>query len=226
MESKILIVDDDTSLLYVLETLFKDERHDVTTCANGKDAIRMFTKQSFDLVITDIMMPGATGLDVLREVRKTSPDTLVILITGFASLETAIKAIREGAYDYIAKPFKLEEIKIVVRNAIEKITLTRENRKLLDELQGAYEQLHLVREMVQKDCEDEAGGNGKGAGDTRGKTLFASDALPYHVMADNLNHRTSFIMDLERISRLKNGGFISEKEFDQCKSRLFQSLKS
>jgi hypothetical protein len=79
--------------------------------------------------------------------------------------------------------------------------------------------------MLQNNYEHGAEDNGGGSEEIQRKTLFASDALPYHIMADNISHRASFIMDLERISRLKNGGFISDKEFDQCKSRLFQSLK-
>ncbi|OPX40971.1 MAG: hypothetical protein B1H13_04610 [Desulfobacteraceae bacterium 4484_190.3] len=112
MEFSILIVDDDTSLLSVLKNSFQEENYHVTVSSNGLDAIEKCRANSYDLIITDIMMPGATGLEVLSSAKKINPNTLVILITGFASLETAVKAIREGAYDYITKPFRLEEIRI------------------------------------------------------------------------------------------------------------------
>ena len=116
MKLNILIVDDDKTILSALKTVL-DRENNVTICNDGKKAIQLCRNKKFDLIITDLMMPGANGLEVLTESRKIDPDSLVILITGFASLETAVQAIREGAYDYITKPFKLEEIKIIVNNA-------------------------------------------------------------------------------------------------------------
>ncbi|MBW1802430.1 MAG: response regulator [Deltaproteobacteria bacterium] len=154
MNLNALIVDDDTKLLTILKSLLTEEKLDVTTSDNGLDAINKCTEQQFDLIISDLMMPGASGLEVLKEARKVSPATLVILVTGFASLETAIEAIREGAYDYITKPFKLDEIKIVVNNAKEKIYLVRENERLFRELQDAYQQLHMVKKIMGAHQED------------------------------------------------------------------------
>ena len=117
-----------------------DKENNVTVCNDGNKAIELCRNEKFDLIITDLMMPGASGLEVLTETRKIDPDSLVVLITGFASLETAVQAIREGAYDYITKPFKLEEIKIIVNNEREKISLIRENRKLIEDLPRAPSQ--------------------------------------------------------------------------------------
>src|SRR5512145_2649010 len=103
MKLKLLIVDDDRTLLSALKTVF-DQENNVTICNDGKKAIDLCKNEKFDLIITDLMMPGANGLQVLTETRKIDPDCLVVLITGFASLETAVQAIREGAYDYITKP--------------------------------------------------------------------------------------------------------------------------
>ena len=127
MKFEILIVDDDKTLLSALKTVLDHENH-VTICNDGNKAIELCKNEKFDLIITDLMMPGASGLEVLTESRKMDPDILVVLITGFASLETAVQAIREGAYDYITKPFKLDEIRIIVNNAREKIRLIRENK--------------------------------------------------------------------------------------------------
>ena len=221
---KILIVDDDTNLLSVLKNIFADEGYEVEVCSNGLEAIQRYQEQPFDLVITDIMMPGASGLDVLKSLRELSPTVLVILITGFASLETAIKAIRDGAYDYITKPFKLEEIKIVVKNAFDRVRLVRENHKLLHKLQEAYKQLDLVEKItqIQNDKDEKEADR---TGDVLGKTLIAGTMLPYHFMASDVNKRESFVLNLERVSRLREKGHISQGEFELCKARLFQSLK-
>jgi two-component system response regulator PilR (NtrC family) len=141
----ILLIDDDKRLLSTLKGLAVEEGLHVTTCRNGLDGIQKCREQKHDLVITDLMMPGASGLEVLREARKANPETLVVLMTGYKSLESAIQAIREGAYDYVAKPFMLEEIRILLHNVSERIHLARENERLLRELQEAYTQLQRVK---------------------------------------------------------------------------------
>ncbi len=145
---RTLIVDDDKRLLSVLKSLLSEEGHVVTTFIDGQEAIDACKNTPFDLVISDLMLPGASGIEVLKACRHSHPSTLVVLITGFASLETAIEAIREGAYDYITKPFKMEEMKIVVKNAAEQIRLIRENKRLIQELQDAYEQIRIVKKIM------------------------------------------------------------------------------
>jgi DNA-binding NtrC family response regulator len=224
MEFKILIVDDDTNLLSVLKNFFAEEGYAIATCSNGLEAIRKCGEQDYDLVITDIMMPGATGLDVLREVRKVEPQIMVVLITGFASLESAVKAIREGAYDYITKPFKLEEISIVVKNALDRIRLVRENQRLINELRKAYEQLRILKKIFGTEADVLSAGE-QPAGN-QGTTLIASNLVPFHFMTQHGSDRSNFISDLERMSQLRHQGFISEREFELCKLRLFQNLKT
>lgn len=225
MAFRILIVDDDEGLLSVLKHLFADEGIDVTTSNDGADGIGKCRTQPFDLVITDIMMPGATGLEVLEAVKKIDPDILVILITGYASLETAIQAIREGAYDYITKPFTLEEIKIAVRNALERVGLARENRLLVQELQEADEQLRLVREIMGSKVAASGVTDGQEQAPGEEKTLIAGSMLPIHLVSDAALRRTSLVLDLERISQLRERGHITEREFALCKTQLFQGLK-
>ncbi|MBW1766659.1 MAG: response regulator [Deltaproteobacteria bacterium] len=218
MKLKSLIVDDDKKLLSVLRRLLIEEKHEVTACHNGLNAIEKCRENRFDLVITDLMMPGAGGLEVLKETRKIYPDTLVILITGFASLETAVQAIREGAYDYITKPFKLEEIKIVVNNAREKIRLIRENKRLFQELQEAYNQLHMVKKIMgeEKRLNPEAENN---------KPFIAGSMLPYYYQGKKRDTNPHLLPDLERISALKERGLLSDEEFNLCKSKLFNPMK-
>jgi CheY-like chemotaxis protein len=221
MNYRLLIVDDDSNLLSVLERFFSDGANTVVTCSNGVEAIKKCKLEPFDLVITDIMMPGMNGLEVLREIRKIDPGILVILITGFASLETAIGAIREGAYDYITKPFRLEEIKIAVQNALDKIGLVRENQNLLHELQNAYEELRLAKSMTGS--KEKPGAESGECRNSEKKTFIADSMLPIHYLTNPRPY--SLISDLERISRLRDNGFISDREFELCKSRLLQPLK-
>ena len=211
---KLLIVDDDQDMLAVLEELFLQEGYHVETCPNGKEAISRCQAATFDIVVTDIIMPGASGLDVLQEVKKIRPETLVILITGFASLETAIKAIREGAYDYITKPFKVEQLKIAVRNAAEKVSLSRENRRLIQELKRAYEELRLVKKIITPELDNKRL--------KEGKTLITGD-LPDLAITSSIQPHGSLVEYLERLSLLKAKGLITQEEFELCKKKLFQN---
>ena len=224
MEFSILIVDDDTNLLSVLKTLFV-ESHAVTTCSDGSEAVEICKKRHFDVVLSDIIMPGASGLDVLKQVRKSDPNTIVILITGFASLETAIDAIREGAYDYITKPFKLEQLKNVVKNALERVQLSRENQRLLEELQEAHRQINLIKGIMGIEERLAGTSNEDPLPESGKKTLIGNDVIPYHLLQNESRRVSGLIEDLERIGELKNRGLISEKEFELCKLRLFDKLK-
>lgn len=217
MDLKILLVDDDKRLRSVLENLLTEENHEVIACPNGLEAIERCQHQKFDLAITDLKMPGAGGMEVLKKIRKIHPDTLVILITGYASLESAVQAIREGAYDYITKPFKLEQFKIVVNNAREKIRLIRDNQRLFDELQEAYRQLNMVKKiMLERQCQ---------GGDTEVQTpLIAGSLLPHCYIESTAGKDQPILTDLERIAALKDRGILSEAEFILCKSRLFKKI--
>ncbi|NLD35394.1 MAG: response regulator [Desulfatiglans sp.] len=217
MKLRLLIVDDDRTLLSALKTVF-DQENDVTVCNDGKKAIDLCRNEKFDLIITDLMMPGANGLEVLTETRKIDPDSLVVLITGFASLETAVQAIREGAYDYITKPFKLEEIKIIVNNAREKIRLIRENKKLIDDLKNAYEQLNMMKKLLEINSDKSE----ENIEDDR--PVIAGSMLPFYYSSTVSNGKTSILDNLERISDLKERGLLTGKEFELCKSKLFNSM--
>jgi CheY-like chemotaxis protein len=225
MAFHLLIVDDDPNMLSVLKDSFSEENYHVVTSSNGLDAIEKCQTQPYDLVISDIMMPGATGLEVLRAVKKINPDTLIILITGFASLETAVTAIRNGAYDYITKPFRLEEIKIVVKNALGNIRLLRENQRLVSELEEAYQQLHLVKRIMASGHSMDSDTSPSINGDITGKTIITGNALPHHLLENRTGGKRNLVSDLERLSRLKMQGMLSEREFELCKSRLFKERK-
>jgi DNA-binding response OmpR family regulator len=224
MKFSILIVDDDTNLLSVLKSLFA-ESLDVTTCSDGSEAIETCQRRHFDVILSDIMMPGASGLEVLKQARIRDPNTIVVLITGFASLETAIDAIREGAYDYITKPFKLEQLKNVVKNALERVQLIRENQRLLEELQEAYRQINLIKGIMGIEGRLSETLHDETVPESERKTLIGSETIPYHLLQSETRNVTGLIENLERVGELKDRGLISEKEFDLCKQRLLGNMK-
>ncbi|MFP3869449.1 MAG: sigma-54-dependent transcriptional regulator, partial [Syntrophobacteria bacterium] len=116
--ARILVVDDERSMREFLEIMLTNEGYEVTTAAGGVQAINLLEKQSCDLVITDIRMKQVDGLEVLKRCKELHPSTVVIMISAYASTSTAVEAMKWGAYDYLPKPFKVQEIKTVIRDAL------------------------------------------------------------------------------------------------------------
>lgn len=134
--TKILVVDDEQSMRDFLAIMLKKDGHEVVTAENGAAAVKAIQTEIFDLVITDVRMPGIDGIGVLKTVKDISADTVVLVITAFATAETAVEAMKLGAYDYITKPFKIDEIKLVIQKALEKRHLRTENVLLKREIKS------------------------------------------------------------------------------------------
>jgi DNA-binding NtrC family response regulator len=126
----ILLIDDEAIALANLTHVFEKEGYQVTACKDGESGLAEMQKQEFDLVLTDLRMPGIDGMDVLRHIRETTPEVPVIMITGHASLDSAVDAMKAGAYHYISKPFRLDEAREVVRGALNLGKIKRENSEL------------------------------------------------------------------------------------------------
>lgn len=116
---KILIVDDEARILLLLQSLLKANGYDVVTAKDGNSALDAVKSDTFDLVITDLRMSPMDGLELFKEIKKLQPDLPVILLTAYASVETAIEALKNGAFDYLSKPFKVDEMLDIVKRAIE-----------------------------------------------------------------------------------------------------------
>jgi DNA-binding NtrC family response regulator len=140
----VLVVDDDEVTCSLLEEVLSKEGYEVEKALNGGEAIARGMKKAYEVVLTDIRMAGVDGMEVLHSYRQKSPETIVIMMTAFGSIETAIGAIKEGAYDYVSKPFKLDEIKLTIRRALEQKRLTAENQLYRQELISKYKLENIV----------------------------------------------------------------------------------
>jgi two-component system, NtrC family, response regulator HydG len=140
----ILIVDDDHSNVESLSRVFQRENHEVLTAENGQQALDIVRRQRVHIVLTDLMMPGMNGVDLLRSVKAIAPESDVILMTAYGTVETAVQAMKEGAYDFVTKPFKRVEIVKCVRRALEKQTLVIENRALREELGRVRKERRII----------------------------------------------------------------------------------
>jgi two-component system response regulator PilR (NtrC family) len=137
-KGKLLIVEDEKSMREVLKILLEGEGHEVTTASDGFEGMSCIEKDIFDLVITDLKMPKVDGFEVLRKIKELSPGTIVIMITAFGNTETAIEAMKLGAYDYISKPFNIDEIRLTIRKALEKKMEADELSLLRQKIETAY----------------------------------------------------------------------------------------
>lgn len=142
--SQILVVDDERSMRELLEILLAKNGHEVHCAADGAQALEYLADNEYDVVVTDLRMPGIGGMEVLEASRKLWPDTQVIIMTAYSTTQTAIDAMKKGAYDYITKPFKVDEVAVVVEKAIEKRDLVLVNRRLRNQVSKAFSFENLV----------------------------------------------------------------------------------
>jgi two-component system response regulator PilR (NtrC family) len=154
----ILIVDDEEVLQDILTSLIRREGHTPLSATTGEAGLAMLEREEVDLVLLDLMLPGMRGMEVLREIRRRDTDQVVVVITAFSSIESAIEAMREGAFHYIPKPFKNEEVLLTIRKGLEQRRLTQENRSLKEQLRqrfafdniiGKSKPMQQVYELIQ-----------------------------------------------------------------------------
>jgi DNA-binding NtrC family response regulator len=143
-DARILIVDDEKIALKNLEHVMKKEGYKVVATQSGQNALKLLEEQSFEVVLTDLRMEKVDGMQILKRCHELYPDTEVIMITGFATLETAVETMKQGAFYYISKPFKLDEVRKVVKEAIEKVRLKNENRQLREQIENYQGKVKIV----------------------------------------------------------------------------------
>ena len=150
--NRILIVDDEQIALRNLEHIMKKEGYEVTSTQSGPNALKLLEEQYFDLVLSDLKMEKVDGNQILKRCKEVSPDTEVVMITGYASLQSAIQVMKKGAYDYVTKPFKLDEVRRVVREALEKVMLKKENHQLREQIEKFSGKVKFITQnpLIQK----------------------------------------------------------------------------
>jgi len=165
MKPKILVIDDDSSLRRVLEYNLQQEGYQVVTAASGEEGLDTFAKEHPALVVTDMKMPGMDGLQVLKTIKGKSPQTLVIVITAFGTVDLAVAAMKQGAYDYITKPFNRDELRLIVAKALQFTGMAAENQRLKSALSdradfrtivGSSPAMGKVFDVVRKVADSEA----------------------------------------------------------------------
>ena len=145
-QTRILIVDDETIVRESLGNWFREEGYSVDMAASAREALEMLTAQHWDIFLLDIRMPGMDGLELQRKIKENHPVSTIIIMTAYASVETAVEAMKQGAYDYIVKPFDPDDLERLVRNAIERNSLVSENIQLRNQI----DEVNLFHEVIGK----------------------------------------------------------------------------
>jgi len=152
-EPLILVVDDEIDAQRALIQALKREKYHVEGATSAPEALRKLTEKNYDLIITDIRMERVDGMELMRQVRSRWPNTLVIVMTAFASIDTAIRSIHEGAYDYLSKPYEVDDLRLTVRRALEQSRLVRENLELrqsiVEETDQGVEMIGMSPQMIE-----------------------------------------------------------------------------
>lgn len=133
--AKILVVDDETAIRLTFQEILGQDGHEVKAAASGQEAIELIASQAFDLAVVDLFLGDASGLEILAKLRQESPDTVVIILTAYASLETAVDALRQGAHDYLLKPCQIDDLRNSIQQGLLKLRQVRQRRNLLCQLE-------------------------------------------------------------------------------------------
>lgn len=171
--SKILIIDDERAIRNSLKDILEYEKYKVEEAVDGADGIEKLTKNVYDLVLCDIKMPKVDGMEVIEKLQELAPETPIVMISGHGTIETAVEAVKKGAFDFIQKPLDLNRLLVTVRNALDKNTLVKETKVLKKKISktfdmiGESEGIKKVQEMIEKVAPTDArvlitGGNGTG----------------------------------------------------------------
>lgn len=233
---QIMIVDDDPSILSLLEEVFRFEEGVVVSAfSDSRQAYDELTSESFDLLITDLMMPEVDGLNLLEHARSVHPEILVVIVTGYASLETTLQAIHAGVYDYITKPFRLEEFRLLVHNAAARIRLMQELKHLRHEKQEMQLRLDILTKRcknqqvemqdLREDIESQQAGKGWGLGENeQGKACSPRSISSYQKMSETSEER--YEREIRQLEDLFSSGRLASEEFERARQNLKMRTQS
>jgi two-component system sensor histidine kinase/response regulator len=230
---KILVTDDELATLETLSANLEEMGYRVTTASNGREALELIRKRGFNIVIADIKLPDISGLEILETAKELNPETAVIMITGHASLETAVDAINEGAYAYILKPVAMSELETTLNNALREQRLLSENRELVESLQQSNKSLEEANRALEQVSQAKSDFTARMSHELRtplnsiigfsevllSKKMSPADQATHqeflgyiHISAEHLLHLIDSILDLSKIEAGKLT--LEPREFD------------
>ncbi|MBA7559633.1 Sensor histidine kinase RcsC [subsurface metagenome] len=217
---KILVTDDELNTLKTLSANLEDMGYRVSTATNGKEALALIRKRGFNIVIADIKLPDISGLEILETAKELNPETAVIMITGHASIETAVNAINEGAYAYILKPVTMSELETTLKNALREQRLLSENRELVESLQQSNKRMEEANRALEQVSQAKSDFTARMSHELRtplnsiigfsevllSKKMSPADRATHeeflgyiHISAEHLLHLIDSILDLSKI---------------------------
>ena len=222
---RVLIADDDEVCREILQDAIQKEGVEVILASDGVEALEKLSEDPSDILISDLNMPRMDGLSLLKHARQKHPHILTIIITGYGSLQSAIDAIRLGAYDYIQKPFKIEEIMVATRNAIDKIRILREKTALLGELEAMHRKLELLEAVKSlRSTEEKCFSPEKSTDNT--VCLIPGIGLPLRFLEVPDQSPSRILTALESLKELRRDGTINELEFQRLKRLIIDKMES
>jgi CheY-like chemotaxis protein len=220
---RVLVADDDEIFLEILAEAVEEAGAAVEVAADGVMALERLAAVDFDILISDLNMPRMDGLTLLRHVRALYPHILSILITGFGSLESAIQALRLGAYDYIQKPFMVEQVGVTIRNAVDRVKVYKERAVLLSEIENLQRKIFSLEESRYPEpvVTDSSGNLMKGP-------LLANvpGFRPDAFLEKPQGNPNRAISALEALKNLKRDGIISDGELGKLKQLIISRIES
>ena len=196
------IIDDDAGILDLIEQILREEGIDTKRYHQAEDFLPHLDEYDFDIIISDLMLPGISGLELLDELKSRGKDIPVVIITGYASLDSAIDAVNRGAFYYIKKPFNIEEIRFVVNRI-------RQRQDTMKELEALKHQVKVLQTELGKGKREDF------------ENFMPSSPLSF---LQGKNDVTKALSAIEYLGRLKTGGFISEKEFGEYKGKILKRI--
>lgn len=200
--ARAAVIDDEGEVLDLIEQILREEGLSVSRFTRAEDLLDNLPEESFDVIISDLILPGLSGLELLDMLHSMNVDTPFVLITGYASLDTAIQAVNRGAFHYIKKPFTIDEIRLVVDRL-------RQRQNLLDEVLSLKEQVSRLQALLD------------------GKAKEAASETPPEIprMASNAGYDINKLADtIKHLGSLRAEGIISDEEFGEYKGRLLKRI--
>jgi DNA-binding NtrC family response regulator len=196
------IVDDEDEILDLIEQILKEEGLRTRRFHKAEEVLDVIDAESFDIIISDLMLPGLTGLDLLDALHKRGVGTPFVLITGYASLDTAIEAVNRGAFSYIKKPFNIEEIRIVVARL-------RQRQDLLEQIRLLKKQVEQLQSRLTEDT---------------GEGFIGTSLPPVMQPLQGASDMSKAFAAIEYLGRLRSDGLITDKEFGEYKGRILKRI--